>query len=77
MALLDLIQTNFDTTVIELEASKRNFQRSIIIRQDANKSGLISLLENDIIEQRTSISNQQSAQGQTMRPTTSDRRYQQ
>tara|TARA_B100000035_G_C21026762_1_gene566574 strand:- start:1870 stop:2100 length:231 start_codon:yes stop_codon:yes gene_type:complete len=69
MSVADLIQTDFESNVVNLDASKRSFQRSIIVKQDRNKSGVLSLLENDIVETSTGTSSQSSAQGQTIRPT--------
>ena len=76
MSISDLVQTDFETSIINLESSTRSFQRSIIIKQDTNKSGVISLLEDDTLQlNQTSVSNQPSSQGQTMRPTTSESGY--
>ena len=76
MSVSDLIQTEFQSNVINLDSSKRAFQRSIVIRQDPNKSGILSLLENDIVESASSPPSQQSAQGQTIRPSQNSGGYQ-
>ena len=75
MSVSSLLETNFESDVLNIESNNRKFQRSIIIRQDRNKSGIISLLENDIITDAPTVSTQPTSQGQTLRPTAPEGGY--
>ena len=65
------IQTYFDTDVgaqtIDVSASTRKFQTSIIVKQDEGKSGILSFLQK--VEEATPQAPTQT-QPQTMRPST-------
>jgi len=37
--------TDFDNQLIDVSASTRKFQTSVIVKQDPNKSGILSFLE--------------------------------
>ena len=45
MAAQDYYDTNVPTQEIDISASTRKFQTSIILTQDARKSGILSFLE--------------------------------
>ena len=65
------VQNYFDTEVgsqtIDVSASTRKFQTSIIVKQDEGKSGILSFLEK--VEESTPQAPTQTAP-QTMRPST-------
>jgi hypothetical protein len=63
----DLYETDMGSQSIDVSASERKFQTSIIIKQDANKSGIISFLKK--VEQETPLS-PTSQSPQTVRVTT-------
>ena len=65
MAAQDYYETNVPKQSIDISASTRKFQTSIIITQDPNKSGILSFLEN--IEETTAQPQTRTAP-QTMRP---------
>lgn len=67
MSILDYFETNVGTQNIDVSAGTRKFQTSVIVRQDANKSGVLSYLEK--VERSTPQTPNQTAP-QTMRPTT-------
>ncbi len=67
MAIQDYFETNVGTQNIDVSASTRKFQTSVIVKQDANKSGILSFLEKvEATTPQTPI----QATPQTMRPTT-------
>jgi len=67
MAIQDYFETNVGTQNIDVSASTRKFQTSVIVKQDANKSGILSFLQK--VEQSNPQTPTRSAP-QTMRPTT-------
>jgi len=52
MSIESLYDTNMGDQTLDVSASTRKFQTSIVIKQDLNKSGLLSLLQK--VEQETS-----------------------
>lgn len=38
-------ETDFDNQLIDVSAATRKFQTSVIVKQDPNKSGILSFLE--------------------------------
>jgi hypothetical protein len=64
MAAQDYYETNVPTETIDTSASTRKFQTSIIIKQDENKSGILSFLSD--IEPETTPTPRTSPQ--TIRP---------
>ena len=67
MAIQDYFETNVGTQNIDVSASTRKFQTSVIVKQDANKSGILSFLQK--VEQSNPQTPTQTSP-QTMRPTT-------
>lgn len=67
MAIQDYFETNVGTQNIDVSVSTRKFQTSVVVTQDANKSGILSYLEK--VEQSTPQTPTQTAP-QTMRPNT-------
>ena len=67
MAIQDYFNSDVGTQTIDVSASTRKFQPSVIVRQDANKSGILSFLAK--VEATTPQTPTQTAP-QTMRPTT-------
>ena len=67
MAIQDYFETNVGTQNIDVSASTRKFQTSVIVKQDANKSGILSFLEK--IEKSNPQTPTRTAP-QTMRPST-------
>ncbi len=63
-----LYTTELGEQSIDVSASKRKFQTSIILKQDKNKSGILSFLEK--VRQEQDLPNNESAQlaAQTMTP---------
>jgi len=45
MSIQDYFDTNVGTQMIDVSASTRKFQTSIVVKQDKNKSGILSFLE--------------------------------
>ena len=68
MSINSLIESNFPSSTVDLESSRRKFQKSIIIKQDENREGILSLLENDLPTETSQIRQQPSQTGQTIRP---------
>jgi hypothetical protein len=65
MAAQDYYETNVPKQTIDVSASTRKFQTSIIITQDPNKSGILSFLEN---VEETTVQPPTRTAPQTMRP---------
>ena len=65
MAAQDYYDTNVPDESIDVSASNRKFQTSIIIKQDAKKSGVLSFLT-ESQEQSSSIPTRPASQ--TVRP---------
>ena len=65
MAVQDYFDSSVGTQTIDVSASTRKFQTSIIVKQDQNKSGILSFLE--IVEQSIPQGPTQN-EPQTMRP---------
>jgi len=64
------IDTDFDETM-DVSASTRKFQASIIIKQDAQKSGILSYLPEKPPQKSTSSSPETT----TIRPSRDEREY--
>lgn len=45
MAVQDYFDTEMGEQTIDVSASKRKFQTSVILKQDPNKSGILTFLE--------------------------------
>lgn len=67
MATENYFDTNVGTQTIDVSASTRKFQTSVIVKQDENKSGILSFLEK--VEAAAPQTPTQTAP-QTMRPST-------
>jgi hypothetical protein len=67
MSVQNYFETNVGTQNIDVSASTRKFQTSLVIKQDRNKSGILSFLKK--VEQSNPAIPTQTAP-QTMRPTT-------
>ena len=65
MAAQDYYETNVPKQTIDVSASTRKFQTSIIITQDPNKSGILSFLEN---VEETTVQPPTRTAPQTMKP---------
>ena len=65
MSIPSLYDTNMGDQTLDVSASTRKFQTSIVIKQDSNKSGVLSLLQK--VEQETSPAPTTQAP-QTVRP---------
>ena len=64
--------TDFTNQPVDISASTRKFQTSIIIKQDVNKSGILSFLE--IVEEEVPAPTAKRAP-QTMRPSSQQGGY--
>ena len=64
--MLEFFSEDVGTQIMDVSASTRMFQQSIIVAQDQNKSGILSLLSQ--AEEETARSPQRTAP-QTTRPT--------
>ena len=67
MAIQNYFDSNVGTQTIDVSASTRKFQTSVIVKQDENKSGILSFLEK--VEATTPQTPTQTTR-QTMRPST-------
>ena len=67
MSVQNYFETNVGTQNIDVSASTRKFQASLIIKQDRNKSGILSFLKK--VEQSNPAIPTQTAP-MTMTPTT-------
>lgn len=46
MSVQDYFDTNVGTQTIDVSADTRKFQTSVIVKQDKNKGGILSFLQN-------------------------------
>jgi hypothetical protein len=67
MSVQNYFETNVGTQNIDVSASTRKFQTSLVIKQDRNKSGILSFLQ-EVEQSNPAISTQTAAL--TMTPTT-------
>ncbi len=67
MAVQNFFDTEVGSQTIDVSASTRKFQTSIIVKQDEGKSGILSFLQK--VEEATPQAPTQT-QPQTMRPST-------
>ena len=67
MAIQNFLDTEVGSQTIDVAASTRKFQTSIIVKQDEGKSGILSFLQK--VEEATPQAPTQTAP-QTMRPST-------
>jgi len=67
MAIQDYFTTEVGTQTIDVSASTRKFQTSIVVKQDESKSGILSFLEK--VEKSNPQTPTRTAP-QTMRPST-------
>ena len=67
MSIPNLYETDMGDQTMDVSAATRQFQASIIVKQDLNKSGLLSLLQE--VEQETPTTTTRTPP-QTVRPTT-------
>ena len=67
MSVQNYFETNVGIQNIDVSASTRKFQTSLIIKQDQNKSGILSFLQK-VDQSNPAIPTQTATQ--TMRPTT-------
>ena len=69
MAVEDYYNRNVPQVEIDISASQRKFQTSVIIEQDPNKDGVLSFLEGPPISQtQETTTPAQSTTTQTTRP---------
>lgn len=69
MAVEDYYNRNVPQVEIDISASQRKFQTSVIIKQDPNKDGVLSFLEGPPISQaQETATPAQSTTTQTTRP---------
>jgi hypothetical protein len=67
MAIQNYFDSNVGTQTIDVSASTRKFQTSVIVKQDENKSGILSFLEK---VEATTPQTPTRTTPQTMRPST-------